>query len=157
MSCHRDTIPNPNPNPYPNSQLMETEAFEGFHVPKGTSIHMHIFSLHNSPSVWGSDVSRYDPTRWLDQNETECDNDNNNSTNKCRRPTCPFNFGTVEEANKLNREDPLLEYSGLGFTEGALSFMPFSAGLRSCPAKALVLQVCNAVLYTISSPLITQV
>ena len=37
-------------------------------------------------------------------------------------------------------------YSGLGHAEGSLSFFPFSAGERSCPAKTLGLQVIRKVI-----------
>ena len=40
-------------------------------------------------------------------------------------------------------------YEGVGFTEGSLSYFPFLAGDRSCPAKGLVLQVARGILHSI--------
>ena len=40
-------------------------------------------------------------------------------------------------------------YEGVGFTEGSLSYFPFSAGDRSCPAKGLVLQTVRGILHSV--------
>ena len=77
-------------------------------------------------------------------------------------PTCPFlskktekNDGSdTEKIEKKEITGSISEkaligtdvmYNGLGHTEGSLSFFPFSAGLRSCPAKSLGLQVIRKV------------
>lgn len=73
-------------------------------------------------------------------------------------PRCPFSFSKnalslpggkkseeiLAETKKVsNGSDDM--YSGLGHKEGSLSFFPFSAGARSCPAKSLGLQIIRKV------------
>ena len=64
-------------------------------------------------------------------------------------PRCPFlsqkgsKSGKVEKFEKTKVKDEA--YSGLGHKEGSLSFFPFSAGERSCPARTLGLQVIRKV------------
>ena len=70
-------------------------------------------------------------------------------------PRCPF-MSRQDEANKATQPDRIAKfdktknkdeaYSGLGHAEGSLSFFPFSAGERSCPAKTLGLQVIRKVI-----------
>jgi hypothetical protein len=49
----------------------------------------------------------------------------------------------IEKFEKTKLKDEA--YSGLGHKDGSLSFFPFSAGDRSCPARTLGLQVIRKV------------
>jgi hypothetical protein len=49
----------------------------------------------------------------------------------------------IEKFGKTKVKDEA--YSGLGHKDGSLSFFPFSAGERSCPARTLGLQVIRKV------------
>jgi hypothetical protein len=49
----------------------------------------------------------------------------------------------IEKFEKTKVKDEA--YSGLGHKDGSLSFFPFSAGDRSCPARTLGLQVIRKV------------
>jgi hypothetical protein len=49
----------------------------------------------------------------------------------------------IEKFEKTKLTDEA--YSGLGHKDGSLSFFPFSAGDRSCPARTLGLQVIRKV------------
>ena len=77
-------------------------------------------------------------------------------------PTCPFLSKKTEkndgsDTDKIEKKEITgsisekvltgndVMYNGLGHTEGSLSFFPFSAGTRSCPAKSLGLQVIRKV------------
>ena len=72
-------------------------------------------------------------------------------------PRCPFSHGNslnlssekgkVEKSKEIakcaNGSDDM--YNGLGHKDGSLSFFPFSAGARSCPAKCFSLQIIRKV------------
>ena len=72
-------------------------------------------------------------------------------------PRCPFSQGnsvnsSSEKKNIDKSKDIVIcangcddMYNGLGHKDGSLSFFPFSAGARSCPAKCLSLQVIRKV------------
>jgi hypothetical protein len=49
----------------------------------------------------------------------------------------------IEKFEKTKVKDEA--YNGLGHKDGSLSFFPFSAGDRSCPARTLGLQVIRKV------------
>jgi hypothetical protein len=42
-------------------------------------------------------------------------------------------------------------YEGVGYREGTISFLPFSAGKRSCPVKSFVIDVVSEVLFSVCS------
>jgi hypothetical protein len=64
-------------------------------------------------------------------------------------PRCPFLSQKGSKAEKIEKFEKTKikdeAYSGLGHKDGSLSFFPFSAGERSCPARTLGLQVIRKV------------
>lgn len=117
-----------------------------YKIPNGTPISLHIWSLQNSKREW-KDGEKYDPTRWLDKGWTDAAaemDEGDREDSRSKAPKCPF-LSSVQ--NKCSRED----YEGLGHSQGSLSFFPFSAGKRSCPAKdfivdsvcAIIMRVCS--------------
>lgn len=68
-------------------------------------------------------------------------------------PRCPFMSQKTDKTGGSKKiesfEKTIIKdeaYNGLGHADGSLSFFPFSAGERSCPAKTLGLQVIRKVL-----------
>lgn len=116
-----------------------------YRIPDGTPISIHIWSLQNSKRQW-KDGETFDPTRWLDRGWTDASLEMNEEDKDSlpKAPRCPF------LSNKQNNY-VRMDYEGLGHTEGTISFFPFSAGKRSCPAKdfvidsvcAIVMRVCS--------------
>lgn len=119
----------------------------GYAVPVGTPIHFHMWSLHNTTREW-TKPKEFHPERWLDSDEFPADAEEGRKS----YPSCPF-LAAAAKAQGLEgglgglpsrpRVDAV--YEGAGHEPGSLSFFPFSAGERSCPAKGLVLQVLREV------------
>ena len=134
-------------------------------VPEGTPLHIHIYTLQNTAREWDN-ASSWDPTRWNTNQERVHESANQQPQNQIQRPRhpkCPFGFDSSSSSSSSSAEiaqcpapltssSPLEEWcSGIGFQNESLSFLPFSAGHRACPAKKIVLQLMAVVLRTISS------
>jgi len=92
-------------------------------LPKGTPVHLHLWSLHNTKRNWDKPKD-FIPNRWSD--------DSYNT------PKCPFHKGTNS-------------YDGVGPSENALSYAPFSTGERICKGKNLALDIIRTVIRTVAS------
>ncbi|XP_053378943.1 cytochrome P450 4F2-like isoform X2 [Mercenaria mercenaria] len=46
---------------------------EGYTIPSGTNIIVHLYALHHNPAVWGSDFNEYRPERFLHENVEKMD------------------------------------------------------------------------------------
>jgi cytochrome P450 len=102
-----------------------------YKIPEGTTISVHIWSLQNTVRQW-TDPNEFNPSRWLeskDDAEPTC-------------PKCPFIKSLSGKASA---------YEGLGHKEGSVSFLPFSAGARSCPSKTFVVDVLCSILLSVCS------
>ena len=123
---------------------------ETYDLPPGTSLHMHIYSMHNcsKPGHWGKDALKFEPRRWL-KRPTDAQK---KATEGVGRPTCPFlrkGFTTTDPplATRTDKED-MQDYHGMGFQlpgqpadveeQSGISFLPFSVGPRACPARGMV-------------------
>jgi cytochrome P450 len=97
-----------------------------------------MFSLQNTEREW-SKPREFIPERWIDEELASSE-----QPKKSKHPKCPFSsFFSSSPSTGSSSVD---FYSGVGFTEGALSFFPFSAGDRLCLGKELALQVLRSVL-----------
>lgn len=100
----------------------EDFRLKGGHLaPVGTPIHMHMWSLQNTARVWDK-PKEFIPERW------EASVDGNSSSAVKPAPKCPFLASST------------CAYDGLGHSPNSLSFFPFSAGARACPAKDFALE-----------------
>jgi len=128
---------------YSGIRTVESEYFRvkgGVEIPKGTVCHFDMFFYHNKIFGLGSwaDPRTFDSSRWLrDMIEA------GKWTGHPSHPKCPF----AAMFNVQENDDHY--YEGVGFTEGSLSYFPFSAGDRSCPAKGLVLQTVRGILHSV--------
>jgi cytochrome P450 len=77
-----------------------------YDVPVGTSLFMHMYSLHNTTRAghWGPDALQFDPTRWLPAAGAGAGTGTGTSTNggSVRRPTCPFMRTGFNDTSKVN-------------------------------------------------------
>ncbi len=89
-------------------------------IPKGTPIHIHMHSFHNTTRTWKK-PNIFNPDRWQEFGEY---------------PNCPFVSTTNSSSSKTNSV-----YDGVGFEPNTLSYFPFSAGSRSCLGKEFVLKI----------------
>jgi cytochrome P450 len=105
------------------------ELTGGAKVAQGTPLHLHIWSLQNTKREWDK-PKEFLPDRWIDIVETTDDD----GEKTIAYPKCPFSAGDTNV------------YNGAGHTEGSLSFLPFSAGERSCLGQTMVLSVLREVL-----------
>lgn len=103
---------------------------EGVPIAKGTPVHVHMWSLHNTAREWEK-PRVFLPDRWLSGALT--------SDGKPAHPKCPF-FSAVDDI-----------YSGVGHTPDSLSFFPFSAGDRVCMGKDFALDIFRGVLMCVSN------
>lgn len=126
-------------------------------VPEGTPLHIHIYTLQNTAREWDNAAS-WDPVRWSTTAEQEHSPTQPPQILRPRHPRCPFGFDSSSSSsaeitkgpNQLTSSSSLEEWcSGVGFQKESLSFLPFSAGPRACPAKKMVLQIMAAALRTI--------
>jgi cytochrome P450 len=121
----------------------------GYPVPVGTPIHLHMWSLQNTSRTWEK-PKEFKPDRWSASADIDTDTDTLTESEdgtgaqalgavkpSAGPPRCPFMAAS---------EKPHSPYDGAGHSDGALSFFPFSAGARACPAQRLALQVLRRVL-----------
>ena len=114
----------------------ESVNIQGYIVDKGVPIHCPIYSIQNTCKIW-ENPNLFLPERWF---RNDGDGDDGSDPEKHHRqqpPGCPF-----QNENSL--------YSGVGFLPGSLSFLPFSAGSRSCLGKNLALKVIRGVLLVVA-------
>jgi hypothetical protein len=109
----------------------------GATVPVGIPVHFHMFSLQNTTRTWNKPKD-FKPERWLVSEEDAKVEVSKEDARDGRNPSdgpprCPFMKAATA-------------YDGMGYTDGAVSFFPFSAGARACPAKKITLQVLRRVL-----------
>jgi len=112
----------------------------GISIPKSTICHIDMFFYHSKIYGMGScvDSRTFDSARWLEETVQT-----GKWAGQKSHPKCPFASMFKVEENDDNY------YEGVGFTEGSLSYFPFYAGDRSCPAKGLVLQIVRGILSSI--------
>lgn len=141
---------------------------KGQTLPVGTPVHFHMWTLQNSSREWHC-PHEFIPERWsaaasdsasASTTDTAAETTMTVEEENRRRlqPKCPFLFknssaptaeATATAAVAEASRDFDLLFEGSGFTEESLSYFPFSAGPRSCPAKGFVLQVLKKVVTTI--------
>ena len=128
-------------------------------LPVGTPVHFHMWTLQNSSREWDR-PHEFIPERWS-STSTNTDTSTSTATTdkdiivaKRQHPTCPFlssasssTTTTPTPTTTSSDYDSLLD--GAGFSENGLSYFPFSAGNRSCPAKGFVFQVIKKVLINV--------
>lgn len=101
------------------------------HIPNGWWILVSIYAIHNSEDAWGKDVNEFRPERWLQQDGTATDleddplsasDQNGDGKASTTMPTAPNNSHLASASC----------YAGAGYTSEELCFLPFSYGLRNC-------------------------
>ena len=138
----------------------EDSVIGGCKVPRGTDLHVHMFSLHRSRKEW-LDPNTFRPERFLGEEKDVDGNDASagadaKKTAKPKQskqqpvPRCPFNFSTDSDylANVSAYE---AAYDGVGHRKNTLAFFPFLAGDRACLGKRLSLTVLRRVLTDVPS------
>ena len=128
---------------YSGIRTVENDYFRvkgGIDIPKNTICHLDMFFYHSKIHGLGSwvDPRTFNSSRWLEDVVQT-----GKWTGHKSHPKCPFAAMFKLEDNDDNY------YEGVGFTEGSLSYFPFLAGERSCPAKGLVLQVVRGILHSV--------
>ena len=119
----------------------------GIPIPRGTPVHLHIWTMHNTTREWVK-PAEFNPDRWLVSTETEPEKGKEEDEEEVvprgvkvakgpmTHPKCPY-LASLPASSKYQPNaniDPLFE--GAGFDEDSLSYFPFSVGSRSCPAKS---------------------
>lgn len=87
----------------------------GILIPKGTPVHMHIWSLQNTNRVW-ENPKEFNPDRWAESKSNS---------------KCPFSW--------FAKEGDI--FSGCGNKCDSLTFFPFSAGNRQCLGKSIAIEI----------------
>lgn len=116
--------------------------FAGFEIPRGSPLHLHMYSLQNTARNWIK-PKEFLPERWC---ETSTDNEQRDEYEEVRGsyPKCPFLAAASSAASSSN------VYEGAGFQDHSLSYFPFSAGDRTCLGRHFALQIIRKVLYDVS-------
>ena len=123
----------------------------GYPIAVNTPIFMHIFSLHNTGRDWHK-ARDFFPERWLAANSDKMGVNMKNQPTPYA-PKCPFaSIGAQKAVTDLrtSRAHGEGSYSGLGHSEGSLSYLPFGAGARSCLGRHLGLQVMRKFLLDVA-------
>lgn len=125
----------------------------GIIVPRGTPIHMPIWTLQNTTREWVK-PEEFNPDRWLPSTDAEVakadDEDDDAPVADMAKgamtyPKCPY-LASLAASSKYQPNkniDPVFE--GAGFDEDSLSYFPFSVGSRSCPAKSFAISTLSQV------------
>lgn len=132
----------------------------GIPVPRGTPVHLHMWTLHNTTRQWVK-PEEFNPERWLvtdvekeeeEEDEVEAAPGIQIAKGAMTHPKCPYlaTLAATSTYKPNTNIDPVFE--GAGFDEDSLSYFPFCVGNRSCPAKSFVItslsQVFRRVLLT---------
>jgi len=112
----------------------------GLSVPKGTALRINIFALQNSSKIW-ENPQAFLPERFMRGQAKE-----QFGVQQAAPASCPFYMSPITEHNGGDGS----VYSGCGRSDAQLSFLPFSAGARTCLGKNLALKVLRHVLATVS-------
>ncbi len=116
----------------------------GHKVPLGTPVFVPMFALQNTNKTW-TKPRDFSPERWLPQDLSPKEA----KEAKDLYPSCPFGFGNAKAKHASVTEN--MAYAGSGFNEEGLSYFPFGAGERRCPALGFSLQIMRQVLYDVCS------
>ena len=123
----------------------------GYPIATNLPIFMHIFSLQNTGREWHKARDFY-PERWLAANSDKIGVNMKNEPTPYA-PKCPFASIGVQKAVselKSSRAHGESSYSGLGHSEGSISYLPFGAGARTCLGRHLALQVMRKFLLDVA-------
>jgi len=113
----------------------------GLPVPKGTTLRVNIFALQNSSKIWQR-PGVFLPERFMHGKIKQ-----QFGVQQDPPTSCPFYRSPVTEHNGGDGS----VYSGCGRSDKQLSFLPFSAGARTCLGKNLTLKVLRRVLFHVMS------
>jgi cytochrome P450 len=122
------------------------ELVGGYPVPVGVPIHVHMWSLHNTARTWDKPKD-FNPDRWMTEDNTIVKGNSGKEEPK-GVPRCLFMTQNKENSSALTKTGTTNKnslYDGVGHEEGSLSFFPFSAGERNCPARFFSLQIIRKV------------
>jgi len=121
--------------------IAEDAELAGCPVLRGTAVRVNIYALQNTAKIW-EHPQEFIPERWMHSKAKE-----RFGIAQTAPSSCPF-YKSPQTAH--NGGDGSV-YSGCGSSDHKLSFLPFSAGARTCLGKNLALKVLRRVLFDVAS------